>query len=190
MGFFDSTLNWVTSSPTDSISPGSFTHAFSTPGFYCAMYGTPSGTGGDFYSGQVTYNSGWSNPYSDGRGFGTGVAPDCNIVGLKVLDDRGIGPTASLISALDWLYYNGQSYNVTVVNMSIGWPSVQLTIDTAVSNLVKNKGIVCIVSAGNDGTSSGGIYSPGSCPELQCRRCRWRRRARRRYTGRCAAPAR
>jgi len=47
--------------------------------------------------------------------------------------------------------------------MSIGWPSIQSSIDSSVSSLVRNKGIVCVVSAGNDGTSSGGVYSPGSC---------------------------
>ena len=142
---------------------GTFAYYQSTPGWYCAMYGNSVGAGGNYFSGEVIYNSGWSNPYADGSGTFTGVAPGCNIVGLKVLDDMGIGPTASLISALNWLYNNGQSFNVTVVNMSIGWPSVQSTIDTAVTNLVRDKGIVCVVSAGNDGTSSGGIYSPGSC---------------------------
>ncbi|MCE7741427.1 MAG: S8 family serine peptidase [Candidatus Heimdallarchaeota archaeon] len=163
VGFLDSSYSWVTSSPTDSSSPGSYSYYFSTPGFYCAMYGTPTGIGGDFYSGEVVYNNGWTNPYSDGYGSFAGVAPDSNIVGLKVLDDRGTGTSASLINALNWLYFNGQSYNVTVVNMSIGWPAVYPSIDSAVSSLVRNKGIVCVISAGNDGTSSGGVYSPGSC---------------------------
>ncbi|MGY5874053.1 MAG: S8 family serine peptidase [Candidatus Thorarchaeota archaeon] len=164
VGFWsDSAGAWSGQSASDASSPGTFAYYQSTPGWYCAMYGNSVGAGGNYFSGEVIYNSGWSNPYADGSGTFTGVAPGCNIVGLKVLDDMGIGPTASLISALNWLYNNGQSFNVTVVNMSIGWPSVQSTIDTAVTNLVRDKGIVCVVSAGNDGTSSGGIYSPGSC---------------------------
>ena len=166
VGFWSDSLGtWSGQSASDSSTPGTFAYYQSSPGWYCAMYGNSAGAGGNYFSGEVIYNSGWTNPYADGSGTFTGVAPGCNIVGLKVLDDMGIGPTASLISALNWLYNNGQAYNVTVVNMSIGWPSVQSTIDTAVTNLVRHKGIVCVVSAGNDGTSSGGIYSPGSCPD-------------------------
>ncbi|MHA1217526.1 MAG: S8 family serine peptidase [Candidatus Heimdallarchaeaceae archaeon] len=166
VGFWSDSLGtWSGQSAADSSTPGTFAYYQASPGWYCAMYGNSVGAGGNYFSGEVIYNSGWSNPYADGSGTFTGVAPGCNIVGLKVLDDMGIGPTASLISALNWLYINGQAFNVTVVNMSIGWPSVQSTIDSAVTNLIRDKGIVCVVSAGNDGTSSGGIYSPGSCPD-------------------------
>jgi subtilisin family serine protease len=169
VGLLDSSASWYAdnyASPT-STSPATWSYTFSSSeyGWYCVMYGNYNGAGGNYFSGQLRYDDGWTNPYADGRGAGTGVAPDCNIVGLKVLDDRGIGPTNALTSALNWLYNNGQSHNITVVNMSIGWPSVQSVIDTAVTNLVRDKGIVCVVSAGNDGTSSGGVYSPGSCPD-------------------------
>ncbi len=163
IGFVDSSSSWVTGSANDGSSPGVYSYAFSTPGWYAVVYGNGVGAGGNYFSGELVYNTGWTNPYADGRGAFTGVAPDSNVVGLKVLDDRGIGPTNSLINALQWLYDFGQSYNVTVVNMSIGWPSVVSSIDSAVSSLVRNKGIVCVVSAGNDGTSSGGVNSPGSC---------------------------
>ncbi len=166
-GFKDSTTAWVASSYStpDSTSPGVFSYAFTTPGWYCAMYGNGVGAGGNYFSGEVVYNTGWTNPYADSRGGFTGVAPGSNIVGLKVLDDMGIGPTNSLLNALQWLFDYGQSYNVTVVNMSIGWPTIVSSIDSAVTSLVRNKGIVCVVSAGNDGTSSGGVMSPGSCPD-------------------------
>jgi len=166
-GFIDSTTAWVASSYStpDSSSPGVFSHAFSSAGWYCAMYGNYAGAGGKYFSGEVVYNTGWTNPYADGRGGFTGVAPGSNVVGLKVLDDMGIGPKDSLIAALQWLYDYGQSYNVTVVNMSIGWPTIVPSIDSSITSLVRNKGIVCVVSAGNDGTSSGGITSPGSCPD-------------------------
>lgn len=165
IGFVDSTSSWVTGSANDPSSPGVFSYAFPTSGWYAVVYGNGVGAGGHYFSGEVVYNTGWTNPYVDSHGALTGVAPDSNIVGLKVLDDRGIGPTNSLIAALQWLFDYGQSYNVTVVNMSIGWPTVVSSIDSAVTSLVRNKGIVCVVSAGNDGTSSGGIMSPGSCPD-------------------------
>ncbi len=165
VGFCDTIGTWIADSYStpDSTSPGSFSYYFTTNGWYCAMYGLASGVGGNYFSGEVIYNNGWSNPYSDGRGAFAGVAPDCNIVGLKVLDDMGTGSSAALLNALQWVYDYGQSYNVTVVNMSLGWASIVPAIDSAVSSLIRNKGIICVISAGNDGTSSGGVYSPGSC---------------------------
>ena len=165
IGFIDSTSGWVAGSANDPSSPGVFSHAFTTSGWYAVVYGNGVGAGGNYFSGEVVYNTGWTNPYADSHGALTGVAPDSNVVGLKVLDDMGIGPTNSLLNALQWLYDFGQTYNVTVVNMSIGWPSIVSSIDSAVTSLVRNKGIVCVVSAGNDGTSSGGVFSPGSCPD-------------------------
>ncbi|MCG3257370.1 MAG: S8 family serine peptidase, partial [Candidatus Heimdallarchaeota archaeon] len=165
IGFIDSTSTWVAGSANDATSPGVYSYAFTTPGWYAVVYGNGVGAGGHYFSGEVVYNTGWTNPYADNRGAFTGVAPGSNIVCLKVLDDMGIGPTNSLINALQWLEDFGQSYNVTVVNMSIGWPTIVSSIDQAVTKLVREKGIVCVVSAGNDGTSSGGIYSPGSCPD-------------------------
>jgi hypothetical protein len=67
------------------------------------------------------------------------------------------------IAGLDWLYANGQNYDVTVASMSLGFGAVVSSVDTAITNIVRNKGIVCVVAAGNGGTSAGGIYSPGSC---------------------------
>ena len=163
VGFIDSTSTWVAGSANDATSPGVYSYAFTTPGWYAVVYGNGVGAGGNYFSGEVVYNTGWTNPYSDSQGALTGVAPDCNVVALKVLDDMGIGPKDSLTTAIQWLYDYGQSYNVTVVNISIGWSTIVSSIDSAITSLVKNKGIVCVVAAGNDGTSSGGIKSPGSC---------------------------
>ncbi len=164
VGFWSNTLgDWSGQSASDSSSPGTFSYYQSTPGWYCAMYGNSVGATGRYFSGEVIYDPGWTNPYFDSYGPFTGVAPSSNIVALKVLDDTGTGTSTSLINALNWLYLNGQSYNITVVNMSLGWTSVISSIDSAVSSLVRDKGIVCVVAAGNDGTSSGGVYSPGSC---------------------------
>ena len=164
VGFWSNALsNWSGQSTATSSSPGTFSYYQSTPGWYCAMFGNSVGATDRYFSGEVIYDPGWTNPYSDSYGPFTGVAPSSNIVALKVLDDTGAGQATSLINALNWLYLNGQSYNVTVVNMSLGWTNVVSSIDSAVSSLVRDKGIICVVAAGNDGTSSGGVFSPGSC---------------------------
>ena len=99
---------------------------------------------------------------SNGDPIFSGVAPNSNIVALKVLDDTGIGDSTWLLNALTWVSTNGKNsaYNITVVSMSLGFDSVVSSIDTAVNNLV-NDGFVCISSAGNDGTSAT-MGSPGT----------------------------
>ncbi len=168
VGIVDGTGSWVADNygSGSSSSPASFQVYLSSPGWYCPMWGNDNGAGDHYYSAEFTYESGWTNPYSDGRGAFAGVAPDSNIVGLKVLDDSGTGYASALLNAIQWLYDFGQNYNVTVASMSIGWQSVVSVIDSAITSLVRNKGIVCVVAAGNAGTSSGGIYSPASCPDV------------------------
>ncbi len=137
-----------------------------TAGWYWPFYGSASGETNSYYSAEVQYNSGWTNPHADSYGPFAGVAPSSKIVGLKVLDDSGSNYSPDLIAGLNWLYNNGQNYDVTVASMSLGFGSVVSTIDTAITNLVRNKGIVCVAAAGNGGTSAGGIFSPGSCVDV------------------------
>jgi subtilisin family serine protease len=95
----------------------------------------------------------------------TGVAPQSNIVSLKILDDSGSGTDTWFLQALDWISENGKNptYNITTVSMSIGFNGIYGYIDAAVNNLV-GEGFICVTSAGNDGTNSGAnaIHSPGT----------------------------
>ncbi len=165
-GFWNTTDAWIASNygSGSSTSPASFS-AELEPGWYRSMYGNQAGAQGLYYSGQVTFEYDWTNPYADDRGPFAGVAPSSNIVGLKVLDDTGVGSSTALLNAFEWLYNYGQDYNVTVASLSLGWDSIVSSIDSALSNLVREKGIICVVAAGNSGTSSGGIFSPASSPD-------------------------
>lgn len=95
----------------------------------------------------------------------SGVAPNSKIVGLKVMNDWGLGSESWLLNALNWIAANGSKhqYNITVVSMSLGLNTISSAVDTAVNNLV-DQGFICIASAGNDGTNNGqnAIRSPGS----------------------------
>ncbi|MHA1433471.1 MAG: S8 family serine peptidase [Candidatus Heimdallarchaeota archaeon] len=102
---------------------------------------------------------------SDGNNKYRGVAPNCDLVGLKALDDSGSGYEAQLISAINWVYNNGLTYDVIVVSMSLGF-SVQIgAIDTAVNNLV-SAGYVVAVAAGNAFMDGGYIGSPGTASKV------------------------
>jgi subtilisin family serine protease len=102
-----------------------------------------------------------------------GIAPDAKIYNLCVLDKDGKGQTSDLLKALDWVLRNHATYNIRVVNLSLGSPAVDSykndPVCLAVRQLVNN-GVVVVVAAGNDGKSDSGqkvygrIHSPGNEP--------------------------
>ena len=53
-----------------------------------------------------------------------GIAPNANIINLKVLNNNGTGNTAWLLNALDWIKNNHQTYNIRVINLSLGGPAI------------------------------------------------------------------
>jgi subtilisin family serine protease len=98
---------------------------------------------------------------SDGNNKYRGVAPNCQVVSLKVLDDSGAGTSTYFLDATDWIAANGLTYNISVVNMSIEFDAVYSFIDTAVNNLA-SLGYVCVVAAGNGHLNDDTIVSPGT----------------------------
>src|SRR5262249_50729527 len=109
----------------------------------------------------------------DSFGEKTGIAPDANIVSLKVLDQDGKGTISNIIAALNWIATNGAAYNVRVVNMSVGagvYESYWTDPLTLACKKLTDKGIVVVAAAGNLGKSSYGnpqwvgITAPGNRP--------------------------
>jgi subtilisin family serine protease len=104
-----------------------------------------------------------------------GVAPNAKLVDLRVLDQEGKGTLEGLLRALDWVYTNAQTYQIKVVNLSLGTtPSQSFRTDplcTAVERLV-DAGITVVAAAGNNGKDStgrkvyGAIHSPGIDPKV------------------------
>src|SRR3954466_712881 len=109
----------------------------------------------------------------DSYGEKTGVAPDANLVSLKVLDQEGKGTISNIIAALDWIATNGATYNVRVVNMSVGagvYESYWTDPLTVATKKLTDKGIVVVAAAGNLGKNAAGqlqygaITSPANAP--------------------------
>jgi len=137
---------------------------------------TPSG-GYDLYHPLLTLTSGTGNLYvaftmswpysppSDGFSAWTGLAPQSKLVGVKVLDNSGSGTSTGLISGINWVIANRVNYHITVASMSLGFGSEVAAIDSATANLV-NAGITTVVAAGNSGTGTNNIYSPGSVDQV------------------------
>jgi subtilisin family serine protease len=102
-----------------------------------------------------------------------GMAPKASIIALKVLDVNGAGTIADIIEALTWVNNNHKTYNIRVVNLSVGAPvreSYWTDPLTLAARKLTDKGIVVVVAAGNRGTNAlgqpqyGGITAPGNAP--------------------------
>jgi subtilisin family serine protease len=111
----------------------------------------PSGSHGTHVSGIVGADSG-SN---------TGVAPEVDLVGLRVFDDSGAGFFSWVENALDWVHTNQYSFEnpITTVNLSLGvsgWNSDTLPTWAMLEDefaQLEADGIFIAVSAGNSFTS-------------------------------------
>ncbi|MBW6462401.1 MAG: S8 family serine peptidase [DPANN group archaeon] len=101
-----------------------------------------------------------------GSGAITGVAPDANLVAVKVLDKDGSGYNSDVIAGVDWCVSNSDEYNISVISMSLGelevyynsycdgdYPSISNAINAAVE-----KNISVVIASGNDNPP--GISSP------------------------------
>jgi subtilisin family serine protease len=91
----------------------------------------------------------------------SGVAPDTKLVGIKTFDRSGTGWDYNVVSGLNWLINNAEDYHVTIASMSIGFSATISSVNTQII-MLWNKGILPVISAGNDGQGDGNkIYSPG-----------------------------
>src|SRR5678815_2500025 len=104
-----------------------------------------------------------------------GIAYESKIISLGVLDSQGVGLSSNVIAALDWCITNKATYNIRVINMSLGAPakdSYNTDPLCLAARRAYNAGIVVVVAAGNRGKNLlgqeiyGGIDSPGIEPSV------------------------
>src|SRR5947208_3544648 len=103
-----------------------------------------------------------------------GIAPNVNLINLRALDQNGIGTDSNVISAIQAAVQLKSTYNIRVLNLSLGRPVFEsYTLDPlcqAVEAAWK-AGIVVVVAGGNYGRDNlrstrgyGTIASPGNDP--------------------------
>jgi subtilisin family serine protease len=116
-----------------------------------------------------------------------GIAPNANIISLRVLNSKGSGTSSSVLNALNWILapadptravsssnpLNKDKYGIRVVNMSLGAPAIDSYRDDPLCRAVRklvDANIVVVAAAGNNGKNSAGekvygsIHSPGNEP--------------------------
>lgn len=95
------------------------------------------------------------------------VAPEADIVDVRVLDADGKGDISGVISGLDWILKNRTTHDIRVVNMSLMGPVTGPYWENPLNQAVEalwDAGIVVVVAAGNTGPQAGSITTPGNDP--------------------------
>ncbi|KAA2253364.1 S8 family serine peptidase [Solihabitans fulvus] len=88
-----------------------------------------------------------------------GVAPDATLLNGKVCATHGC-PTSAIIAGMQWAADQG----ATIANLSLGGKDsgADDPLKQAVNTLSAQRGILFVIAAGNSGSESGTIESPGS----------------------------
>ncbi len=107
-----------------------------------------------------------------GRGLGTtsatddgnfvGIAPDVNLISLKVSNRQGVARMSSVVAAIEWVLAHRREYNIRVLNLSLVSTSPSSAANSVLDAAVEVawlQGVVVVVAAGN-----GGAHAPITAP--------------------------
>lgn len=98
-----------------------------------------------------------------------GVAPNTKITAINIFDDNGEGLQSDVIAAINWAIDNASTYHIVAINISLSDNSLNSGscannwASTAI-NRAAASGISVVVSAGNNGYTSG-LGSPACAPD-------------------------
>ncbi|HEY9231687.1 MAG TPA: S8 family peptidase, partial [Blastocatellia bacterium] len=114
------------------------------------------------------------NPGSNSNRGYEGMAPNANLIDVRVLDGHGLGQASDVIAGIDWVIANRASKNIKVMNLSLGAASTESYTTDPLCRAVRqavDAGITVVVAAGNYGQISGleaygSITAPGNDPTV------------------------
>src|SRR5256712_2475749 len=96
-----------------------------------------------------------------------GIAPQANIVDVRVLDSNGRGRISSLVRGMEWVVGHRSAYNIRVVNLSFGaHSSGSYRTDplAAAVEVAWRVGLVVVAASGNAGPQRDTVVTPGTDP--------------------------
>lgn len=94
-----------------------------------------------------------------------GIAPEANILALKVLDKDGNGKVSDILSAIQWVIYTKDVFKTRVLNLSLGTTAqYRERMDPLVkaANKAIESGLIVIAAVGNSGPHQKTILSPAT----------------------------
>ena len=100
-----------------------------------------------------------------------GVAPDAQLLNMKVGAGDGGADVSQVIAALDWVtaHRRDNGMNVRVVNLAYGTASVQPWQVDPLAHAVENAwraGLVVVTAAGNEGLEASSLLMPAVDPHV------------------------
>ncbi|MBN16952.1 MAG: hypothetical protein CMB37_02170 [Euryarchaeota archaeon] len=101
----------------------------------------------------------------------TGLAPQAQLVGVKVLDAGGSGSFAGVMMGMEWTVEKRHEFNIRAASMSLGgFGVIELTSSedesvARMANEMVRAGIALFIAAGNNGVSAQ-IGTPGSAEDV------------------------
>jgi serine protease AprX len=106
----------------------------------------------------------------DGKSSGgafTGIAPNAEIVSVRVFDANGSAMLSTVLQGLQWIVNNRSTYNIRVANLSFGaTPSGSYRTDllAAAVEVLTFANVTVVAAAGNGGPGPGTVTTPGYDP--------------------------
>ena len=96
-----------------------------------------------------------------------GIAPQANIVDVRVLASNGSGRVSSVVRGIEWALAHRALYNIRVINLSFGAPaplSYRADPFSAAVEIAWRRGLVVVAAAGNGGPGRDTVVTPGIDP--------------------------
>ena len=102
------------------------------------------------------------------RGAYVGIAPEADLIAIKVADDDGDSTVLDVITALQFAVEHKDDLNIRVVNLSVSSDTPGSYLDDPLDAAVEfawHAGIVVVAAAGNRGDAADAVqYAPGNDP--------------------------
>src|SRR6267142_2492080 len=96
-----------------------------------------------------------------------GIAPQANVVDVRVLGNTGSGRISSVIRGIEWVLAHRTAYNIRVINLSFGAPAnLPYRADpmSAAVEIAWRRGLVVVAASGNGGPQRDTVVTPGIDP--------------------------
>ena len=96
-----------------------------------------------------------------------GIAPQANVVDVRVLGRTGSGRISSVVRGIEWVLAHRAVYNIRVINLSFGAPAnLSYRVDpmSAAVEIAWRRGLVVVAASGNGGPQRDTVVTPGIDP--------------------------